>query len=66
MPKRHLDRDIVMLLVFTLITLVSWVGFEVYRAFTKVQIPEVSAKYLVPLNPNLNTSVLTVLESKQL
>ena len=66
MPRKHLDRDIVMLLVFTLITLVSWVGFEVYRAFTKVQIPEVSAKYLVPLNPTLNTQVLTVLETKQL
>lgn len=66
MPTRHVDRDIVMLLVFTLITLVSWVGFEVYRAFTKVQIPEVSAKYLVPLNPTLNTQVLTVLETKQL
>lgn len=66
MPTRHVDRDIVMLLVFTLITLVSWVGFEVYRAFTKVQIPEVSAKYLVPLNPTLNTQVLTILETKQL
>ena len=66
MPRKHIDRDIVMLLVFTLITLVSWVGFEVYRAFTKVQIPEISAKYLIPLNPALNTQVLTALETKQL
>lgn len=66
MPRKHIDRDIVMLLIFTLITLASWVGFEVYRVFTKTQIPEVSAKYLVPLNPVLNTQVLTVLETKQL
>lgn len=66
MPRKHVDSDIVMLLVFTLITLSSWVGFEVYRAFTKTQIPEVSAKYLIPLNPNLNTQVLTALESKQI
>ena len=65
MRKSHsYDRDIVMLLAVTLFTLCSWVGFEVYRAFTNANIPDVSARLMRPLDPALNTQVLSALKSR--
>ncbi len=64
MRKKGIDRDLIILLTTTLITLATWVGFEVYRAYTKVTIPNGLEKYLEPLDPNLNTSVLDKLEQR--
>ena len=62
MRKKRIDRDIVTLLIITLITLASWVGFEVYRAYTRREVPEVLASHLRELSPKLNTGVLRKLE----
>ncbi len=64
MRKNQLDRDIVTVLVATLITLVCWVGFDVYRAYTRRQVPEVLQKYLQEFDPKLDTDVLDQLEKR--
>lgn len=64
MRKKGIDRDLIIVLTSTLITLCVWVGFEVYRAYSKVEIPEVLEKYLTPLDPSLNTQVLDQLEQR--
>lgn len=64
MRKKTIDRDLIIMLTTTLITLATWVGFEVYRAYTKVTIPQGLEKYLQPLDPTLNTSVLDELEAR--
>ncbi len=64
MYKKGIDRDLVIVLISTLITLASWVGFEVYRAYTRVEIPEVLQRHLQPLDANLNTQVLDQLEQR--
>ena len=64
MRKNKTDRQVVVVLVMTLITLVAWVGFEVYRAYTLVNIPPVSDKLLLELSPTLDISVLEKLESR--
>lgn len=64
MKKGRLDRDIVILLISTLLTLVSWVGFEVYRAFTKPRIPEVLQRHLEPFDPTLDRSIFDQLEKR--
>ncbi len=64
MRKNKIDRDIVMVLVMTLMTLVTWVGFEVYRAYTRADIPPVLAKQLLELSPTLGIPVLEKLESR--
>lgn len=66
MKKRRIDRDIVVVLISTLLTLVAWVGFEVYRAYTRVQVPTDVQKYLGPLDPKLDLSALESLEKKRL
>jgi hypothetical protein len=62
MRKKGLDRDVVVLLISTLLTIASWVGFEVYRAYVKVNVPAGVEKHLAPINPALNTHVFTELE----
>ena len=64
MKKNKTDRQVVVVLVMTLITLVAWVGFEVYRTYTLVNIPPVSGKLLLELSPTLDISVLEKLESR--
>ena len=64
MYKKGIDRDLVIVLISTLITLASWVGFEAYRAYTKVEIPQVLQRHLKPLDPKLNTQVLDQLEQR--
>ena len=64
MRKKGIDHDLIIMLTSTLIILATWVGFEVYRAYTKVTIPEVLQKHLLPLNPTLNTQVLDQLEQR--
>jgi len=64
MRKSQLDRDIVTVLVATLITVVCWVGFEVYRAYNHRQVPEVVQKYLQEFDPKLDTTVLDKLEKR--
>lgn len=65
MHKNKIDHDIVVMLVMTLITLVSWVGFEVYRAYTKTVIPPILAKQLREVNPGLDLKVLDEIEKRQ-
>lgn len=65
MKKNKTDRDIVLMLVMTLITLVSWLGFEVYRAYVIKPVPDVLAKQLMELNPSLDTVTLDELEKRQ-
>jgi hypothetical protein len=64
MKKRGLDKDIVVLLVSTLITVVSWVGFEVYRAYVKVEVPENIEKNLTELDPVLNKEFFVKLKAE--
>ncbi|MDO8487725.1 MAG: hypothetical protein Q7S31_00225 [bacterium] len=64
MRKRTIDRDLVVVLTTTLITIAAWVGFEVYRAYTKVSLPEGVEKYLQTLNPTLNVATLDQLEQR--
>lgn len=64
MRKKTIDRDLVVVLTTTLITLATWTGFEVYRAYTKVDLPAGVEKYLQRLDPTLNTAVLEQLEQR--
>ena len=64
MKKNKIDRDIVVVLIMTLITISAWIGFEVYRAYSLVNIPPVLSKQLMELSPKLDMNVLGKLESR--
>jgi hypothetical protein len=64
MKKKTWDRDLVVLLVSTLITIASWVGLEVYRAYINTELPPGVEQHLKQFDPILNTSVLDKLEGR--
>lgn len=64
--KNNLDQEVILLLISTLITTATWVGFEVYRAYTRAIPPEGVEKYLTPLEPSLNLSIFDKLEKRGL
>jgi len=62
MKKNKIDHNLIILLISTLVTVASWVGFEVYRAYTQSKVnPEVE-KYLVQIDPTIKTDVFSKLE----
>ena len=66
MRKKYIYRDIITLLISTLITILAWVGFEVYRAYTKSEVPGDIDQYLENLDPKLKEEVMTRLENRKL
>jgi hypothetical protein len=60
-----MDKSLVALLTTTLLTLGCWVGFEVYSAYFKVDVPAGLEKHMQPLNPNLKVSVLDDIEKSE-
>ena len=58
-----ISKEWVILLVFSLITTLAWIGFEVHRAYTTTTIPEVLEEQMAPLNPELDQEALKILRS---
>jgi hypothetical protein len=63
MKKKGFDKDIIVLLISTLITVASWVGFEVYRAYAKVNIATEVEKNLQEVDPKLQKDLFTKLKA---
>src|SRR5689334_12473489 len=55
---------IVIIFALTLITIVFWVGFEVYRSVTTKPTPPVSSNVLEPINPTLDVDALSKIETR--
>ncbi len=66
MRRKRWDKDLVFLLVTTLIMVASWVGLEVYQAYVNVTLPPGLEKHLTPFDPILKTGVLDKLEGRSL
>lgn len=62
---RNFKRDLFYLSIMTLLTVLTWLGFDVYRAYHRVQIPQVLKKQIQPLDPQLDTQVLGSLGQRQ-
>lgn len=62
MRKARIDRDMIVLLVSTVVTIASWIGFEVYRAYVQVKVDPQVEKYLNQIDPTLNASVFSKLK----
>jgi len=62
MRKKRVDREVIVLLVSTLVTMASWVGFEVYRAYTQNKVDPEVERYLEKIDPTLKTGIFSKLE----
>lgn len=56
--------NLVAILVLTLITVVMWVSFSIYRAFSIKPTPAVSEEVLKPLSPVLDIETINLVESR--
>lgn len=66
MKKKKFSKDLLILAILTTITVFTWIGFDVYHAWTKTQIPQVLQEQMVPLDPKLDTKALENLSQKTL
>lgn len=65
MPKKNnLDKNITTVLVFTMITIFIWIGFDVYRILSKPSALMVAKEILEPVNPNFNQNSLEILRKR--
>lgn len=58
-----MNKNLVTILLLTLITVVVWVAFQVLRITTSPIIPAPTQSQLEPLDPTLDKSVLQDLEN---
>ena len=42
----------------TLLTVLTWIGFEIYRTATKTTIPRVTQEQMKPLDPKIKKEVI--------
>lgn len=63
--KSKRTSNITVFSILTTITLLTWVGFEIYQAFNKPGIVTISEEVLAPLTPSLNRGVLDNMEGRR-
>lgn len=56
---------VVTLLILTLITVIFWISFGIYRSFTNEPESTVSEETLLPLNPILDTETINEIKERK-
>lgn len=64
MKKIQLGKDALILAILTLITVLTWIAFDLYWTLTKTEIPPVLVKQIASLNPKIPVQTLVNLESR--
>ena len=58
------NRDVLVLGLLIIISVITWVGLEAYRRFATTTVPPVLQEQLTPINPQLDTDFLSSLKTK--
>lgn len=61
--KPKLGKEALIIAIMTLITILTWIGLEVYRTVVKTTIPEVTQEQMAPLNPKIKTETIDSLKA---
>lgn len=56
--------NVVALLILTLVTLLIWLTFNVYRSFSSEAPPAVPQEVVEPINPRFDTEVINQMETR--
>ncbi len=64
MNQLKFGKDALVLSIITLLTVLCWVGFEVYRAYTQTTIPQVIRELARPLDPNIDIALIEDIAEK--
>lgn len=63
MKKRQISQQSLTLSILTLITVLCWGGFDIYRSYTKTTVKPDVRQQLTPINPKLELDVIEDLEA---
>jgi hypothetical protein len=61
----RLSQQVLIILIFSLVTIVVWIGLSLLNSQSKTAISAESQSLATPLNPSINIQVLEELESKR-
>lgn len=56
--KFNLGKDALILSIMTLITVLSWISFEIYRTATMSTISRATREQMTPLNPKIEKAII--------
>lgn len=59
------DRDLLLISIFTFLTVLLWIFFELVKTTRTTTIPPTVEKIITPLNSKLDIDVLTILENRK-
>ena len=59
------DRDIVIIAIFTFITVLMWVTFELIKTVKTTTVTTTVAQIITPLNPKIDSAIFQDLESRK-
>jgi len=64
MRKKKFSRDLFIVSILTLITVITWIALDIYRVFNKNEIPKVLREQIEPLDPNLDIKIFNNLSER--
>jgi hypothetical protein len=57
-------RDYLRMAFLTFITVIAWIVFDVYKSYTRHEMPEVLERQIAPLDPTLDVEFIKTLDEK--
>jgi hypothetical protein len=66
MKKRRLSKDILILAILSLITVLTWIGLDLHRILFKEEELYVPPQQLEPLNPEIDQEIINQLSGQSL
>jgi len=63
MSEFRTKKDVLVFSIMTLITVLTWIIFEVYRVATKTTIPKVTQEQMRSLDPKIRREVIDSLQN---
>ena len=65
MRRSKISKDLFIVSILTVITALTWIAFDAYRAFAKKDTPRVLEEQLETLNPEIDTRTLDNLSKRK-
>lgn len=65
LARKKINRDALILSILTLITVLTWIAYDVYQALTKYTLPEVLEEQMRPLEPRIDRATLEKIKKRE-
>lgn len=66
MKKRRISKDILILVILSLITVLTWIGLDIHRIFFREEELYVLTQQMEPLNPEIDQEIIDQISKESL